>query len=92
MVYHQGTGTYMEWSECHFVEVPDDVEDVKAFMIRKHKILRKEMIPCSATITFYVKAYEDDEDNEIEDGTTKEKLAEDYLGGIAEDWDDLEVG
>ena len=50
------------------------------------------MIPCSATITFYVTAYKDDEDNEHEFGKTKEDLAEDYLGDIAEDWTDLEVG
>lgn len=92
MVYHEGTGTYMAWNECQFVEVPDDVEDVNEWMERKINPPHKEMIPCSAFITFYVTAYEDDEDNEREDYTTKVKLAEDYLGGIAEDWTDLEVG
>ena len=91
MVYHQGTGTYMAWNECQFVEVPEDVEDVNEWMERKINPPEKEMILCRATITFYVTAYEDDEDNEREDDTTKEQLAEDYLGEIAENWEDLEV-
>ena len=91
IVYHQGTGTYMAWNECQFVEVPDDV-DVDEFMERKKNPPKQEMIPCSATITFYITAFPDDEDNERENDMTKEKYAEDYLGDIAEDWTDLEVG
>jgi len=92
IVYHKGTDTYMSLDESEIIEVPDHVEDVEQWMRWEKNPPKKEMIPCSATITFYVTAYKDDEDNEHEFGKTKEDLAEDYLGNLAEDWTDLEIG
>ena len=92
IVYHKGTDTYMSLDESEIIEVPDHVEDVEEWMRRLKNPPEKEMIPCSATVTFYITAFPDNDDNEEELGQTKRDLAEDYLGAFAEDWTDLEVG